>query len=75
MAGSLFAAALYGVSFLLPFRFPPSEFLVSPSYAFGFNNSLAVKAIAFVLGVAALAYLFPPWRRERSFLRYGILGD
>lgn len=54
---SVFAVALYVVAFEVPFLFPPTEYLVSPSYAFGFNNAVAVLAIAGVLGAAALAYL------------------
>ena len=36
------AALVYYALFRLPFRFPPRQRLVSPSYAFGFNNSVAI---------------------------------
>ena len=44
----------YFALFWLPFQFPPRQFLVSPSYAFGFNNSLAALAMATLLGAATI---------------------
>lgn len=52
--GVAFAIATYLAVFRLPFFFPPRELLVSPSYAFGFNNSVAVLAMAALLLVATL---------------------
>jgi hypothetical protein len=52
------AALTYYALFRLPFRLPPQQQLVSPSYAFGFNNSVAILAMAGLLGVATLLYLF-----------------
>src|SRR6266404_4291071 len=51
------AALAYYALFRLPFRFPPRQRLVSPSYAFGFNNSVAILAMAGLLGLVALLYL------------------
>jgi hypothetical protein len=51
------AALAYYALFRLPFRFPPRQRLLSPSYAFGFNNSVAILAMAGLLGVVALLYL------------------
>ena len=53
----------YGV-FRVPFRFPPRQRLVSASYAFGFNNSVAILAMAGLLGAVTLVYLL--WRAERT---------
>jgi hypothetical protein len=44
----------YFALFWLPFYFPPRQLLVSASYAFGFNNSVAVLAMAGLLGAATL---------------------
>lgn len=52
-----FAGALYVAAFEAPFLVPPSQRLVSTSYSFGFNNALAVLAIAGVLGAASLVWL------------------
>ena len=52
-----FAVATYVAVFRLPFLFPPGQLLVSPSYAFGFNNSVAVLALTALLLVATLARL------------------
>ena len=57
------AALAYYALFRLPFRFPPRQRLVSPSYAFGFNNSVAILAMAGLLGLVALLYLL---RRRRA---------
>jgi hypothetical protein len=57
------AALAYYALFRLPFRFPPQQRLVSPSYAFGFNNSVAILAMAGLLGLVALFYLL---RRRRA---------
>jgi hypothetical protein len=68
--------------FRLPFRFPPRQKLVSYSYAFGFNNGVAVLAIAGLLGLVALWWL---WRLKtaneasddssRSFLQFSDDGE
>jgi hypothetical protein len=57
------AVATYVAVFRLPFLFPPRRLLVSPSYAFGFNNSVAVLALTALLLVATLHRLF---RRDGS---------
>src|SRR5260370_16474776 len=84
------AALAYYALFRLPFRFPPRQRLVSPSYAFGFNNSVAILAMAGLLGLVALLYLlrrrqaceprieFPLWctvpGRRSSMVALGLLG-
>src|SRR6266699_1718563 len=55
----------YGV-FRLPFRFPPSQRLSSASYAFGFNNGVAIAATAALLGIVTRLYLL--WRGETTEL-------
>ena len=49
----MFAASVYYAMFRLPFRFPPRQRLWSTSYAFGFNNTVAVLALAVLLGLVA----------------------
>ena len=49
-----FAIVAYFALFRLPFQFPPTQLLVSRSYAFGFNNGLAVLAMAILLGAATM---------------------
>jgi len=53
---SIFVLALltYYLLFRLPFWFPPRQRLMSASYAFGFNNSIAILAMAGLLGVVTL---------------------
>jgi hypothetical protein len=53
-----FALLVYYALFRLPFRFPPRQQLVSPSYAYGFNNSVAILLTAALLGAVTLLYLF-----------------
>ena len=47
-----FVGLAYYAIFLLPFYYPPSRRLVSPSYVFGFNNAVAILAIGVLLLVA-----------------------
>jgi hypothetical protein len=47
----------YYALFRLPFRFPPGERLMSASYAFGFNNAVAIIALAGLLVLVTLVYL------------------
>lgn len=54
--------AWYAV-FRLPFRFPPSGALVSPSLVFGFNNALAIAGVLVLIGAVTG---FRLWRRFRS---------
>ena len=54
--------AWYAV-FRLPFRFPPSGPLVSPSLVFGFNNALAIAGVLVLIGPVTG---FRLWRRFRS---------
>src|SRR5689334_3670084 len=53
-SAAAYSIVLYFALFWLPFQFPPRQFLVSPSYAFGFNNSVAMLAVATLLGAAAI---------------------
>lgn len=64
-----FAVVAYFALFWLPFFFPPRQLLVSASYAFGFNNSIAVLATAGLLGVAILYRL-----RRRSSAGDSVVG-
>jgi hypothetical protein len=54
LLGAAFAVATFFALFRLPFYFPPSERLVSPSYMFGFNNSIAIFTLTTLLGLATL---------------------
>jgi hypothetical protein len=54
---TVIAATAYFALFRLPFWFPPRERLWSASYAFGFNNSVAILAMAGLLGGVTLLYL------------------
>jgi hypothetical protein len=47
----------YYALFRLPFRFPPGERLMSASYAFGFNNAVAIIALAGLLALVTLLHL------------------
>ena len=47
----------YYALFRLPFRFPPREQMWSASYAFGFNNGVAIIALAGLLVLVTLLYL------------------
>src|SRR5215472_13057656 len=55
----VFIVAAYYVIFRLPFRFPPTRKISSPSVVFGFNNSVAIISVI-VLIVAATLFLL--WR-------------
>lgn len=58
--------------FIAPYRFPPSQRLLSPSYVFGFNNRIAIVSLA--AAVVALAVL-RVWRRTDDEARLGMLWD
>ena len=45
----ILALVTYYALFRLPFRFPPRQRLMSASYAFGFNNSVAIFALAAIV--------------------------
>ena len=60
---TVIAATAYFALFRLPFWFPPRQRLWSASYAFGFNNSVAMLAMAGLLGGVTLLYLL---RRRRE---------
>jgi hypothetical protein len=47
----------YYALFRLPFRFPPRERMWSASYAFGFNNGVAIVALAGLLIVVTLLHI------------------
>jgi hypothetical protein len=49
--------------FRLPFRFPPTGMMASPSLVFGFNNAVAFVAVVTLVGVVAVLRL---WRQSRS---------
>ena len=51
----------YYAMFRLPFRFPPQQRLWSASYAFGYNNSVAILSMGILLGGVALFHF---WRRR-----------
>ena len=53
----LLALVTYYTLFRLPFRFPPGQRLMSASYAFGFNNGIAILGSAVLLALVALLYL------------------
>jgi hypothetical protein len=61
--GGLVVIALlaYYAMFRLPFRFPPRQRLWSASYAFGYNNGVAILAMGTLLGGIALFHF---WRRR-----------
>ena len=54
----LLCLAVYYALFRLPFLFPPQQRLWSASYAFGFNNKVAIFALAGLLGSLTLIYCF-----------------
>lgn len=56
------ALLTYYTLFRLPFLFPSGQRLMSASYAFGFNNSIAILAMVGLLGVVTLLHLLR--RRE-----------
>ena len=58
----LLAALAYFALFELPFWFPPRLRLWSASYAFGFNNGVAILAMAGLLAAVALLYVVQPHR-------------
>ena len=51
---------VYYALFRLPFWFPPRQRLTSASYAFGFNNGVAILATAVLLGAVTLLCLARP---------------
>jgi hypothetical protein len=52
----LFTLLTYYAVFRLPFRWPPKLRLWSASYAFGFNNTVAILGLVALLGIVALFY-------------------
>jgi hypothetical protein len=62
---SAFALVTYYVLFRLPFLFPPRQRLSSASYAFGFNNGVAILALAALVAILTLIYLLRPGRVSR----------
>ena len=57
---SLLSLLVYYALFRLPFWFPPRQRLTSASYAFGFNNGVAIVAVAVLLGTVRLLCLARP---------------
>ena len=69
----LVSSLTYYAIFRLPFRFPPRQRLWSASYAFGYNNGVAILAMGILLGGIAL-FLF--WRhREVTELKIDFAGE
>ncbi len=62
---ALYGAAAFYAFFQLPFDFPPTERLVSPSYCFGFNNHVAVFSCIVLIGLGTLYRI----REENSAVR------
>jgi hypothetical protein len=54
------ALLVYYAVFRLPFWFPRRQRLTSASYAFGFNNGVAILAVAVLLGTVTLLCLARP---------------
>ncbi len=54
---TVIASTTYFALFRLPFWFPPRQRLWSASYAFGFNNRVAILATTVLLGAVTLLYL------------------
>jgi hypothetical protein len=52
-----FALLVYWLLFQLPFYFPSQQRLMSASYTYGFNNSVAILLTAGLLGAVTLFYL------------------
>src|SRR5437764_10798641 len=50
----LFAQATFCALFVVPYQFPPRQRLWSASFAFGYNNRVAVLGLAALLVLAAL---------------------
>src|SRR5262245_17880620 len=64
-----FVIVAYFALFRLPFYFPPKQLLVSASYAFGFNNRVAVLAMVILIGAATLHRVFLGGSRD-AFLSF-----
>jgi hypothetical protein len=62
---TLFALLAYYILFRLPFRFPPQQRLMSASYAFGFNNGIAILGTTALLGTLTLLRLLL-WRDKSA---------
>ena len=58
---TIFAGLACYSLFRLPFQFPPKQRLWSASYAFGFNNAVAIAALGLLLCFATLVYI--AWKR------------
>ena len=69
---TVIAATAYFALFRLPFWFPPRQRLWSASFAFGFNNSVAIVAMAGLLGGVTLLYLM---RREPTELPIAFMPE
>jgi hypothetical protein len=53
----MFVLLAYYALFRLPLRFPPRERLMSASYAFGFNNGVAIVVLAGLVALVTLLHL------------------
>ncbi|MCB1120649.1 MAG: hypothetical protein KJT03_03805 [Verrucomicrobiae bacterium] len=65
-----FGGVTYYGLFHLPFHFPTDRQLVSPSYAFGYNNCIAFVVIAGLLGLATLFSIWKPATFALSPLKF-----
>ena len=67
---AVIAALSYYALFHLPFWFPPRLRLWSASYAFGFNNGVAILAMAGLLAAVALLYVVQRHRACESQIEF-----
>lgn len=57
LPAGIFILLVYYALFRLPFHFPPHQRLMSASYTYGFNNSIAILLTAGLLAAVTLLYL------------------
>jgi hypothetical protein len=70
----ILALLVYYALFRLPFRFPPQVRLMSASYTFGFNNSIAILALAALLAATSVWYLLRPAEPNKPLLIFRFKG-
>jgi hypothetical protein len=61
-----FALMAYYAIFYLPYHFPPTQRLISDSYVFGFNNSVAIISIVTLLATATLMRFLHQRRQQHQ---------
>src|SRR5215203_5196266 len=64
IAAVCFSLITFYALFKLPFLLPPRKRLWSASYAFGFNNGIAVISFAALLGLATCVLIWLGYSRE-----------